>query len=180
MQSEDFNWTGRDFELGKEVALYTIEILKRRINGEQIPIIKNLVEFLKRKVPEKSFNITKGTIGGLLHIPGFFPRIGFDARITTWLNRNPEVAIQELVVIKENILNLKSYDESLNLNFGKGNEKIMEDNNKEILFLEVEEEEELEELEDFTSVTQNDVYVDDADFPIKYLIDDLKNNDIYT
>jgi len=110
LQSKGFNWTGRDFELGKEVALYTIEIFKRRINGERIPIIKSLLEFLNQKVPDKSSNITKGTIGGLLHIPGLFSRIGFDARITTWLNKSPEVAIWELNTVKEKILNLKNFN----------------------------------------------------------------------
>jgi len=119
LQSEGFNWTERDFELGKEVALYTIELLKQRIKGERIAIIKNLVEFLKQKVPDKSSNITKGIVGGLLHVPGFFSRIGFDARITTWSNKDPDVAIWELDTVKENILNLKNYDERLNLNFGK-------------------------------------------------------------
>jgi len=306
LQSEGFNWTGRDFDLGKEVALYTIELLKQRIDGKRIPIIKSLVEFLKKKVPDKSFNITKGTIGGLLHVPGFFSRIGFDARITTWKSKTPEVALKELNEIREKIKNLINYNEVpqqkllktssesiefvipepspkrpfikigdnriighgqiqrksvyhffkkwtdskdetffiilkfynhnkekvfsdkvkvmikkfknygiaailllryiKNLiqnglcnysDFNPGNilqfsklrdekgfllkikKKVIENNSKETIILDEGEEEELEDLEDLKNITQNDVHVDEADFPIKYLIDDLKSNDIY-
>ncbi|MHA1748312.1 MAG: McrB family protein [Promethearchaeota archaeon] len=171
MSSTRIDWKNEYFNVGKKAALYTIEILKRKVKGERINIINSLINYLKEDIP----HINRNRTAGLVHVgrkyQGFFFRIGLDARNKIWLNISSEEALETLDKIKERIEAIRNYDEGLELA-----KKIRSETEEEILISGDGGDEFIEGLDeitaekDFLEQIKNEIFT-----KIDNLIEDKKN-----
>lgn len=84
------DWKGEDFNLAKELAFLCIDLLKKIVQGQSLPLIRRLQEHLKLEKPDASKNAILGIVHVGTNSEGFFFRgLDFDSRQKIW-NRLPK------------------------------------------------------------------------------------------
>lgn len=104
---ELFDWSGKDFELGKELALYWLDLLLRTIRGETVNSEEAIIEYAH---DELGLDLSTEAVRELYQIggesQGLFYRMGFDGRKETWASFNKSVALKRLKSERKRIQNL--------------------------------------------------------------------------
>jgi hypothetical protein len=98
---------GRDFEVTKELTIFMIDLMIRRIRKEKLDVraeFRNRLNELYPKVSSKEFlSISE-------YSPGVFYWFDFDPRVTAWTSEPPNQAIEDLETMREKIQNLTQED----------------------------------------------------------------------
>ncbi|MHA1898637.1 MAG: hypothetical protein ACTSU2_14695 [Promethearchaeota archaeon] len=120
------NWSGEYFEELKELALFYIGILKRKLNNEKLSIdlelgqaIDNFLEEVGLKSNIDSDNNTynlHNLSGGLRHPSGPLRKMGLVPQISEWYRKRQEIGLDETIEIldelKEQIEMQESFEDA--------------------------------------------------------------------
>ncbi len=105
------DWVGINRNFLYKALIYYVDLLIRKIKGEDITLLNTMRQYLLDRKDEIIFpsdhtgDISLNIIAGLLHERGTFRNIGFDPRYEIiWKNKDIQIALGELEEIKKQYL----------------------------------------------------------------------------
>ncbi|MHA1895829.1 MAG: hypothetical protein ACTSU2_00410, partial [Promethearchaeota archaeon] len=112
------NWTNEYFEELKGLAVFYIDLLKRRLNNEEINLATELTKAVDKFLDEiglkdnvdndsgsanKNEYIPSNIAGGLKHTNGPFRKMGILPQISEWYRKRQEIGLDETIEILDEL-----------------------------------------------------------------------------